>query len=237
MKHIKKKITTWDKLRNYFLFRICILHTCCVVMTVCFAIFLFCLHICVCVWLPVQGPLRKYPNYIRSLWTNKYINSTIRKNWIIVPRECSSSMIRFSWCVFCSMSLLIDYTCMHLPFIPWSIAGVPSSQALPGFLITAPPPVLVPAVLGALTVWIQNQNKNKQKGPNLLSHLDCGSSWIVKTLFVWKLSNTCIRIWICVTTFSDFLNFQDHLRWKKCDEGVRWRIAWVLGLCSRAARI
>jgi hypothetical protein len=37
------------------------------------------------------------------------------------------------------------------------IAGVPSSQALPGFLITAPPPVLVPAVLGALAVWIQNQ--------------------------------------------------------------------------------
>jgi len=35
---------------------------------------------------------------------------------------------------------------MRLPFIPWSIAGVPSSQALPGFLITAPPFVCVPAV-------------------------------------------------------------------------------------------
>ena len=52
------------------------------------------------------------------------------------------------------MSLLFDYMCMRLPFIPWSIAGVPSSQALPGFLISAPPSVLVPVVLGALAGWI-----------------------------------------------------------------------------------
>ena len=40
------------------------------------------------------------------------------------------------------------------------IAGV-----LPGFLIAAPPPVLVPAVLCALAVWIQNQKKkNLWKG-------------------------------------------------------------------------
>jgi len=37
------------------------------------------------------------------------------------------------------------------------IAGVPSSQALPGFLITAPPSVCVSAVLGVLTVWIQKK--------------------------------------------------------------------------------
>ena len=42
---------------------------------------------------------------------------------------------------------------------PRSIARVPSSLALPDFLITAPPPVLVPGVHGALTVWIQNQKK------------------------------------------------------------------------------
>jgi len=41
------------------------------------------------------------------------------------------------------------------------IAGVPSSQALPGFLITAPPSVCVSAVLGALTVWIQNPKKKR----------------------------------------------------------------------------
>jgi len=39
--------------------------------------------------------------------------------------------------VFSSISLLFDYMCMRLPFRPWSIAAVPSSQALPGFLITA----------------------------------------------------------------------------------------------------
>jgi len=32
------------------------------------------------------------------------------------------------------------------------IAGVPSSQALPGYLMTAPPSVCVPAVIGVLAV-------------------------------------------------------------------------------------
>jgi len=42
---------------------------------------------------------------------------------------------------------------------------VPSSQALPGFLITAPPPVFVPAFLGVLAVWIQNPKKKGEKQP------------------------------------------------------------------------
>jgi len=42
---------------------------------------------------------------------------------------------------------------------PRSIAGVPSSQVLPGYLITAPPSVCVPSLLGALAVWIQNHKK------------------------------------------------------------------------------
>jgi len=88
--------------------------------------------------------------------TNKYIRLPVRK-LIIIPRVCSSSMLRVSWYVFYSMSLLFDYMSMRLPFIPWSIAGMLSSQALLGFLITAPPPVLVPVVLGALAVWIGNQ--------------------------------------------------------------------------------
>jgi len=56
----------------------------------------------------------------------------------------------------------------HLPFIPLSIMVVPSNQALRGFLITAPPSVCVPAVIGAPTVWIQNQeNKNyKNRAPS-----------------------------------------------------------------------
>jgi len=42
-------------------------------------------------------------------------------------------------------------------------AGVPSSQALPGFLITVPPSVCVSAVFGALAVWIQNQGGKKKR--------------------------------------------------------------------------
>jgi len=43
-----------------------------------------------------------------------------------------------------------------------SIAGVPSSQALPGFLITAPPSVCVPDVIGALACGFQTKNKNEK---------------------------------------------------------------------------
>jgi len=54
---------------------------------------------------------------------------------------------------------------MRLPFnlSPCSIAGVPFSQALLGFLITAPPSVLVPAVLSALNCGFKT---NKKKGGN-----------------------------------------------------------------------
>jgi len=54
--------------------------------------------------------------------------------------------------------------CMRLPLIPWSIAGVPWSRALPRFPITAPPPVCVPDVIGALAVWGQNPKKKKVLG-------------------------------------------------------------------------
>jgi len=48
----------------------------------------------------------------------------------------------------------------NIKIIP--IAGVPSSQALPGYLITAPPSVCNPDIIGVLAVWIQNQKiKNK----------------------------------------------------------------------------
>jgi len=48
---------------------------------------------------------------------------------------------------------------MRLPFNLWSIAGVPSTRALLGFLITAPLSVCVPEVIGALAVWIPNPRK------------------------------------------------------------------------------
>jgi len=39
------------------------------------------------------------------------------------------------------------------------IAGVPSSQALPGYIIPAPPSVFVPDLIGVLAAWIQNKKR------------------------------------------------------------------------------
>jgi len=61
----------------------------------------------------------------------------------------------------CSISLVFDCMCVRLPFSSCSIAGVPSSQALPGYLITVPPSMCVPAVIGALAMWIQNKKTTK----------------------------------------------------------------------------
>jgi len=41
------------------------------------------------------------------------------------------------------------------------LAGVSSRQTLPGSLITAPPSVCIPNVIGVLAVWIQNPKKKK----------------------------------------------------------------------------
>jgi len=43
------------------------------------------------------------------------------------------------------------------------IAGVPSSQALPGFLVTAPPSVCVSDVIGALACGFQTTKKKKHQ--------------------------------------------------------------------------
>jgi len=85
--------------------------------------------------------------------------------------------------------------CVRLPFIPWSIVGVPSSQALPDFLFTAPPPVFVPAVLGALAVWIQNQFK---KNTHFLVPLDPAGQQMIGQyiLFKWPTYGWCLgKIW------------------------------------------
>jgi len=50
---------------------------------------------------------------------------------------------------------------MRMSLIPWSIAGVPSSQALLGFSITVHH-LCIPAVIGALAVWRQNKTKQKK---------------------------------------------------------------------------
>jgi len=45
-------------------------------------------------------------------------------------------MLRVDGCVFCSFSLLSVYMCVRIPLSLRSIAGVSSSQALPGYLFT-----------------------------------------------------------------------------------------------------
>jgi len=55
---------------------------------------------------------------------------------IAVPGVWCSSMLRVYRCVFCFISLLIVYMCMRMSLSSRSIAGVPSSRALPGYPIT-----------------------------------------------------------------------------------------------------
>jgi len=79
---------------------------------------------------------------------------------ITVSVVCCLSLLRVYAGVYCAISILFLYMDVRMPSSPRSIVGVPSSQVLPGFLITAPPPVCVPDAIGALGVWIQNQKKN-----------------------------------------------------------------------------
>jgi len=74
------------------------------------------------------------------------------------------------------------------------IAGVPSSQALSGFFITAPASVCVPDVIGVRAVWIQNQKKEKKvfeppchQGPPRHSHHRAPSSLRTHALLRHKI--------------------------------------------------
>jgi len=66
------------------------------------------------------------------------------------------------------------------------IAGVPSSQALPGYLITAPPSVCVPDVIGVLAVWISNQKNKKVPSSQALPYY-C-TSICVRSCSTWRAS-------------------------------------------------
>jgi len=128
---------------------------------------------------------------------------------IMFSHVCDSSLLRVSWCVWCSLSCLFEYMCTRLPFIWFSIAGVPSSQALLGYLITAPPSVCVPDVIGALPVWIQQP---KKKGSCLFAcfyeFADSRHSCVVCVYFLLYLSFylCCARCVFCVQFY-----IPDHL--------------------------
>jgi len=61
------------------------------------------------------------------------------RKFIAVPGVCCSSMLHVyrDASVSCSISILFVYVYARMPSIPRSVAGVPSSRALPGFPITA----------------------------------------------------------------------------------------------------
>ena len=82
--------------------------------------------------------------------------------------------------------------------------GSASSQALPGFLITAPPSVCVPDAIGVLAVWIQNQ-KQKQKNTHSVRHNvwfqgchNCGRGGCGLGVDTERMTSThkCIHIYI-----------------------------------------
>jgi len=79
---------------------------------------------------------------------------TIQNKYVFVYVCCVLFMVCLYICVCESLLKNINYKTKHQIIL---VAGVPSSQALPGYIITAPPSVCVPDVLGALPVWIQNQ--------------------------------------------------------------------------------
>jgi len=53
--------------------------------------------------------------------------------WMAIPGVWRKSMLHDYGCVFCSISLLSVYMCVRIPLSSRSIAGVPSSRALPHF--------------------------------------------------------------------------------------------------------
>jgi len=68
---------------------------------------------------------------------------------------------------------------------------VPSSQALPGYLITAPPSVCVPAVIGMLAVWIQKPRGKQKKGLQTKNRVKYCRKSNVCTLKSCHKSNVC----------------------------------------------
>ena len=70
--------------------------------------------------------------YIKKKF-NVYVNN---RKLIAVLSLVASSMLRVYGCVFCDISLLSVYMCVRMPLSSRSIAGVPSSRALLGYLIT-----------------------------------------------------------------------------------------------------
>jgi len=88
-----------------------------------------------------------------------------------VPIQNKSVIVHVCFVLFivCFVHLRMQLSTSKQPKIKQNIeviliAGMPSSQALPGFLITAPASVCIPDLIGVLAVWISNQKKKIANG-------------------------------------------------------------------------
>ena len=73
------------------------------------------------------------------------------------------------------------------------IAGVPSSQVLPGYLIAAPPSVCVPGVIGVLAVRNKKINQNKSIFPYPGSIAGVPFDFTGRLWPTLSLHTTCVR--------------------------------------------
>ena len=129
----------------------------------CCVLFLVRLYVCVCeclfqtwnniVGVPSSRATFGFPQYCASAC----VRLGCTRNASCVDTKSKNKKYNLSF-----LKPLPTYRYIHFKttfMCPRSIAGVPSSQALPGYLITAHPSVWVPCIIGALTVWIQNPKK------------------------------------------------------------------------------
>ena len=121
------------------------------------------------------------------------IKSSTFQNKSVIVYVCFVLFIVCLYICVCKCLLQNNNNKPNIKIIP--IGGVPSSQALPGFLITAPSSVCVPEVIGVLAVWISNQKKNAKTKQHTMIHcpirnkkaqtLVCVSD-VIGVLAVWR---------------------------------------------------
>ena len=109
--------------------------------------------------------MRNINEYISYMIT--YMYKQINKyDYFLMCALFYFSLVRLSVCAFAIHSmyanLSLKTTIIKQNFKIILIAGVSSSQALPGFLTTAPPSMCVPDVIGALACGFQTKKKQKK---------------------------------------------------------------------------
>ena len=136
-------------------------------------LFLVCLYVCVRECL-LHNNMRRYTsNQYSNIWGPLRECRSIRPGASGLPYYRTSICVRFGCTRLASCvdlktkqkKLVCLYICVCKCLLPNNNHKTKhknntncgsASQALPGYLITAPPSVCVPDVIGVLAVWIQN---------------------------------------------------------------------------------